>query len=385
MGVSTYYSGDVISALGDVIVVTINYRLGHLGFLRIDDIIGNFGLWDQHLAFQWVKSNIASFGGDTDNITIFGESAGSVSVVYQALFPRNRDLFHRAIASSGSITSPWGFVTNETASNQFDLFSSRAACNGTHDQIIDCLRKLSSNEILGIMKSFDTYSTLIVPNRDGYFVPKHPRDMLNPTADMTQSHDFFHSLDLMMGTTSLDGALYLPVYAAAMNTTNLENMTIPKGLYESLFVPNVLSNVFNEVDTIPKMIKDVTLFEYTNWQYPNDDIERTKLLVKLTTDTAMIAPMIATTQLHCQATHGNSRSYVYQFSTRPDMHILYVPTWMDGPNVANHGDDVMFTWGFSDEMVTAIKRFIPQYKVSVASLNTAKAIMTMWTNFAKTG
>ena len=383
IGASNYYPAEVLSDFGDVIVVTLNYRVAQLGFLRTDDIIGNFGLWDQHLALKWVKNNIPSFGGDVDKITIFGESAGSIGVMYQNLFPGNQNLFHRAIAMSGSISSPWGFASNETALNQFDVFTKAAGCRGTHDQIMDCMRKVSANELLNIMNNESFYDSLIVPNRDGYFVPKHPNEMLKLAPDTTQSHDFFRGLDLIMGSTSFDGGLYLSVYANALNTTNIENMTIPKDLYESFFIPKVLSNVYNDVDNIPQIIKDMVVFEYTDWEHPDNDMDRTKMLVKLTTDTAMFAPMVAATQLHCQGGHG--QSYLLEFSVKPATHLIYVPTWMDGPTVANHGDDVPFVYGFPDQMTSLIRHLIGHYNVSAEDRQTAKAVMAMWTNFAKSG
>ena len=91
-----------------VIVVTINYRLGYLGFFAhsaIDaegHLNGNYGLMDQQFALEWVRDNIAGFGGDPDRITIFGESAGGQSVYAHLASPLAADLFHRAIAESGS-------------------------------------------------------------------------------------------------------------------------------------------------------------------------------------------------------------------------------------------------------------------------------------------
>ncbi|NWY17080.1 CEL lipase, partial [Aphelocoma coerulescens] len=83
------YDGEEIAVRGNVIVVTVNYRLGPLGFLSTGDenLPGNYGLKDQHMAIAWVKRNIKAFGGDPDNITIFGESAGAVSVSLQVSCP----------------------------------------------------------------------------------------------------------------------------------------------------------------------------------------------------------------------------------------------------------------------------------------------------------
>ena len=90
-------------AVHDVILVTINYRLGPLGFLTLgnDDAPGNQGLWDQHLALSWVQENIASFGGDPNLVTLTGESAGSFSAPYHLFNPASKGLFRRVIAQSG--------------------------------------------------------------------------------------------------------------------------------------------------------------------------------------------------------------------------------------------------------------------------------------------
>ena len=122
-GTSSMYPGDYLSVYGRVIVVTINYRLAQLGWLRTKEQYGNVGLWDQHQALRWVNDNIGAFGGDANNITIFGESAGSSCVVYHILYPGNKGLFQRAIAESGGITSSWAFDTDEYADSIFEKFT----------------------------------------------------------------------------------------------------------------------------------------------------------------------------------------------------------------------------------------------------------------------
>jgi para-nitrobenzyl esterase len=103
-----WYDGTSLATRGDVVVVTINYRLGALGFLWLGDLDPAFrasgvnGLLDQVAALEWVRDNIAAFGGDPDDVTIFGESAGAMSVSTLLAMPAARGLFHRAIAQSGA-------------------------------------------------------------------------------------------------------------------------------------------------------------------------------------------------------------------------------------------------------------------------------------------
>ncbi|MBW2051458.1 MAG: carboxylesterase family protein [Deltaproteobacteria bacterium] len=107
-GGSLFYSGGKLARRG-VVVVTINYRLGPLGYLAHPllseesekGVSGNYGFLDQIAALKWVKKNITAFGGDPDNVTIFGESAGAVAVTRLMVSPLAKGLFHRAIAQSG--------------------------------------------------------------------------------------------------------------------------------------------------------------------------------------------------------------------------------------------------------------------------------------------
>ena len=92
----------------DIIVVTVNYRAGALGFLSLGvaDVPGNQGLLDQNMALKFVKSNIAAFGGNPNDITLMGQSAGSSSTLYHFMSPRSAGLFQKVIAQSGSNFSP---------------------------------------------------------------------------------------------------------------------------------------------------------------------------------------------------------------------------------------------------------------------------------------
>jgi para-nitrobenzyl esterase len=113
-GSQTLYAGGALARRGDVVVVTLNYRMGALGFLRLRERFGdrlpssgNEGLLDQVAALEWVRDEIEAFGGDPGNVTIFGESAGAMSCATLLGMPRARGLFHRAILQSGAANFRW--------------------------------------------------------------------------------------------------------------------------------------------------------------------------------------------------------------------------------------------------------------------------------------
>lgn len=104
----------------DVVLVTFNYRVGPLGFLHFDDpaldVAGNAGLKDQLLVLKWVQENIESFGGDKDNVTLVGDSAGAGSVGYHLSSQASKNLFHRAILMSGNAFCLWSVMPSNTLS-----------------------------------------------------------------------------------------------------------------------------------------------------------------------------------------------------------------------------------------------------------------------------
>lgn len=168
-GSTTTYNGASLADQG-VVLVTINYRLGPLGFLAHpglsaespDGISGNYGVLDQIAALQWVQDNIASFGGDPDNVTIFGESAGSWSVCYLVATPLAKGTFHKAIAESGGCFRPHahldvaapgtgGFRGPPQSAHDGGLaFAESLSVTGDGAEAVQALRALSADEILAI-------------------------------------------------------------------------------------------------------------------------------------------------------------------------------------------------------------------------------------------
>ena len=384
-GTSTAYPGDNLGAFGQVIVVTINYRLAHIGFLRTKEAFANFGLWDQHLAINWVHDNIKAFGGDEDKITIFGESAGSSSVVYQALFPGNKNLFQRAIAESGGITSSWAYSTEQHADQIFKNFTAEIGCiSGSNDDILDCLRNKTTGEVADVMLHHKLITNNVVPSRDNDFVPMHPQYMVNRSSARPESLDVFSNIDFMMGSCSIDGALFLKYFGSLVNISDLEHFKVSRSEFETSFVPGTLKYIFTNIAHIPEVANKMAVFEYTNWTCPDDNMARNMELIDLATDSSMFVPMVTMAQLHEGVATYHS-SYMYELSTAPTTHIIPVPSWLDGPTHANHADDFLFVFGFPALMLKLVGTDKRPIVYTEKDIKVSKYIMAMWSNFAKTG
>jgi para-nitrobenzyl esterase len=164
------YDGEAMAKKG-VIFVSANYRVGVFGFLAHPDLTkespnhasGNYGLLDQIAALKWIKNNIAAFGGDPDNVTIDGQSAGSMSVNCLVASPAAHGLFNKAIAESGSfmVANPLiQSTTLQTAEDQGVKFATSAHANSIED-----LRKVPAADLMKVAGRFS-------PITDGYVLPK---------------------------------------------------------------------------------------------------------------------------------------------------------------------------------------------------------------------
>jgi carboxylesterase type B len=149
----------------DIVLVTINYRLGSLGFISVGkEAPGNNGLRDQVVAMKWVKNNIEAFGGDPSSVTLFGYSAGAISITLHMVSPMSRGLFHKAILSSEAGVGPAPLPRN-----QLDLAKRQARIVGCPDTspkvIIDCLKTTSAEELGNSLPQFAVILVLSCNNK----------------------------------------------------------------------------------------------------------------------------------------------------------------------------------------------------------------------------
>lgn len=177
-GTGVAYDGEVLARKG-VILVTINYRLGVFGFFAHPGLTaesphhasGNYGLLDQVAALEWVRKNIASFGGDPKRVTIFGESAGSWAVNALMASPLAKGLFHRAIGESGGLFAPMEtLAASEKAGEK--LATTLKADEGSETDAIKALRALSPEELLKVT-DHDRARAIV----DGFVLPQSVQEI----------------------------------------------------------------------------------------------------------------------------------------------------------------------------------------------------------------
>jgi para-nitrobenzyl esterase len=200
----TRYHGTRL-AEQNVIVVSVNYRLGPLGFFAHRELaaerggsLGNQGLWDQQLALRWVHENIGQFGGDSDNVTIAGQGSGATDVCLHAVSPESRGLFAHVVQQSGGCTTYQ--PTSAQLQGQAQPWLGELSCDG--DDLLSCLQNKSVKELYHAIPNGDY--TAFVPGVDGDYVPDQPRHLFDK-ADLGD-------VSFLVGSNSEDGNIYYDRY-----------------------------------------------------------------------------------------------------------------------------------------------------------------------------
>ncbi|KAK3105623.1 hypothetical protein FSP39_002059 [Pinctada imbricata] len=379
IGNGHFYDGTRLAVDGNVVVVTINYRLGILGFLALYHPAsrGNYGLWDQKLALHWISDYIEAFRGNPASITIFGESAGGMSVSAQSLIPSNKDLFQRVIAQSGVISRTL-LVRKKVARKALERLPAKTKCKPDDlFQFVDCLRQVDV-EILLEASSFWNYlpedsvtlETVYGVVVDGEIFPEHPVKLLQ---DPSSHHAvMLRSLDFMTGTTSQEGSL---IY-----------MSVP---------PNVQERYnFNISENIPSdFICEGILRPFIRLNYKGNDAIYKKGCKFFTSVGSkeelrnraadLFADMMFTSatreMLNFHTKQKRGKTYQYQFSKiSPKPFAIPPPKWFKG---SGHGDELLYLFrsekenrpGMIDITLTGHDRRVSDDMIS------------LWTSFAKTG
>lgn len=196
-------NGNQLSSIGDVVVVSINSRVGALGYLTVPntEINGNQGLWDQALAFKWIKENIDKFGGNPEEMTILGEGTGALAATLHLISPISKTLFKRAILQSGSpAVLKMVYKNSETSSL---IMVNESKCLSNQKDLLTCLQLTPITEIIkATIKIKESTLYPFMPNlQDQVLFPNMNKDVLE------SENGFSHLKDVLIGVTKNEGAI----------------------------------------------------------------------------------------------------------------------------------------------------------------------------------
>ncbi|KAM5138778.1 uncharacterized protein ACMZJ9_017288 [Mantella aurantiaca] len=353
LGSSVMQDGSALSAYENVVYVEIQYRLGILGFLSTGDgqgASGNYGLLDQVTALQWVQENIKDFGGDPGSVTIFGESAGGVSVSALVLSPLAKGLFHRAIAQSG-VTVMSGLIARSPKQIIFyrDVVVNASGCEPS--SLLDCLRMKSEQEISSIISSSNFMPVPIYV--DGFFLPKPAEEILAAKENS--------KVPFIIGVTQQEYSWVVPQCLGAQYMDGLPKESIQLEMGRSIFLGELSRLDYTMLD------------EY--FDNTDDPLENRDQFIELQGDVIFVMPALKTAKLHRDS---GSPVYFYELRRRPSLYAESRPSWVK----ADHTNDLVFVFGGPFLRDGAL--FTPhEYPEEDKTLS--KIIMKYWANFARTG
>ncbi|KAK5647710.1 hypothetical protein RI129_002602 [Pyrocoelia pectoralis] len=349
-----------------VVVVTINYRLGLLGFLSFDDpsleVTGNAGFKDQVMALKWIRDNISYFGGNSNSVTIFGASSGATSVHCLILSPMAKGLFHNAIMHSGCALCPFGQIRPQLPSlKEYLKLKTEDA-----KEVLSILKGMSVEEIFKLQEKMADEPFLPSPRLIGLAIE-------NPSAKLPFIRDDpmkiilsgdYNDVPIMIGYTSREGMVSEVLPGHRDSDGNLKFVTD----FE-LEVPSIMK-IARGTDLSKTISNEIQQFYYGNEVPSNDNINQFYLLKG---DNFFVRETYATLKNHCATT--SKPIYLFRVSVESTLNLSKKAVGITNPGVC-HGDDVSYIF---KNMVT--KKIIANSIEDISVRRFAK----LWTTFAKTG
>uniref|UniRef100_A0A3B3BZI5 Carboxylic ester hydrolase n=1 Tax=Oryzias melastigma TaxID=30732 RepID=A0A3B3BZI5_ORYME len=351
LGSASMFDGSALAVYEDVIVVLIQYRLGVLGFLSTGDehLPGNFGLLDQIEALKWVKEHISSFGGDPNSVTVFGESAGGVSVSLLLASPLAKGLIHGGIAQSG--TAAMDLLVTDQPFQGLQAVANASGCSlESTKKIAECMKNVDLDTLISFTNNLNLRLTI---NVDGHFLKK-------PVPEVYQKREVLN-VPFMTGTTNHEAGWLLSNFFAPPNWT--------EGLDREQIM-NAVSMLYT--DPKDEYIRDLIVSEYTG--NGEDRIRNRDAFTEMLGDLFFTIPALKSVNAHRDA---GVPVYLYEYQHPPSFLKKNRPSFVK----CDHGDDIFSILGFcfTTTDVTINEKCSPEEE------EFSKIMMNYWGNFARTG
>ncbi|XP_023241636.1 cholinesterase-like [Centruroides sculpturatus] len=346
------YDGSILAAVGNVIVVSFNYRVGAFGYANFDQEGAgrNMGMLDQVMALKWVHRNIENFGGDKDLITIFGESAGSMSVGHHLISPMTKGLFKRAIMQSGSNYHD-KFIVEPKKNIELTLkFAKELGCTGIN--VLNCMKDVDPFDIAAIEKKY-----VLNTQRGASFVPEKGPPYLPEDPFHNIDVGKFHDVDVLIGENKDEGSF--TTFLFKPEVLNEENPVMSKSEVKS-FLGKFYDINGERLDRIVE--------EYLgNVSEEDSSFTNLKQFTKAIGDGTFSCPILHLTE---KLSRFNRKVFHYTFNhTRIKSG---TKKWVG----VTHFEDVYFVFGMP---------FVRKDDFTSEELQFSKKIIELWTSFAKTG
>jgi carboxylesterase type B len=370
IGSGSQYDGTFLATEG-VVMVTINYRLDIFGFLSLEDDVlpGNYGMLDQIAALKWVQDNIVAFGGDRNQVTIFGESAGASSVSLLTLSPLARGLFHRAIMQSGVAIAAWATdhpVNKVSPRMEARLVSQMAKCNQIDNsvQVLTCLQQVDADRLLNVSITIDralAASTGWKPRVETTFgfLPDLPINLF--------SKGEVNDVDTIRGFNSNEMDNFM-AYIQTTGTREATKASVSSAL-ESFLTPYTELEKRIMLDIMEPLV-------FTPPSVSNEQMRQRA--ADVSNDLFVIAPTIKELELLLETSNTGKKHFLYEFNHRASFKDKVYPAWIN----AVHGDEIPFVFGIEQKQFAESQRDGPPDAVDI---DVSKKMMDLWTNFAKYG
>lgn len=343
----------------DVVFVSFNYRLGAAGFLALGhpEAVGNAGMKDQVLALRWVQDNIAAFGGDPDQVTIFGESAGAVSVGLHTLSDQSKGLFKQVIMESGTPLCQWGFHSpNKANQNGRDLAWELGYTGDSDDNLVKFLQDAPIKEMVtttgrvefGVLPFRPTIENPDIVNDDSSFLTECPIDIYK-SGNMKKA-------PTLMGFNKNEAVFFI-------------NFFVGKDGHQSQILSNILNNTMGISGIVDKALEAI---ETVTFDLTPEAITESSL--NILNDIFMKAP-IDLVQKYIAQNNGDEPLFYYMLSYQSKWNVHeMVGSSLNG---TGHMDDIGYLFNVQAlQAPTDPKHFFNVFR---------KKMVSMWTNFAKYG
>ncbi|KAF5366642.1 hypothetical protein D9757_011882 [Collybiopsis confluens] len=346
MGSDETFDGGPLVSRGDVVLVTINYRLNIFGFLGLNDsaIPGNYAMADKIAALGWVKEHIADFGGDPEKVTIFGQSAGGWSIVDLLKSPKAAGLFHAAISQSGGSGV---FMTGQQVFEMVEPFLS-PLCGGSGAEFLTCLRALPAGTLLNITNFVGAWTTVI----DGVYA------LDSAVNQMAMGPDAVNSVPFMLGFMPEEGQSLLGTSISPNTSDFNQSLVLALG-------PTLAQNVSESgLWTISSSFDpyNATVSAYTDWSL-----------------TCPAENMIASASKSgaFPALYVYSMQHAYGLSFFDPFELCTFPVGMPQPYYRCHSGDLYEVFGTYHIFSEPVR--IP------ADIFYTNLVQDLWTSFARAG